>query len=164
MKTTNKPYISNLVRIDIHKLVNEVGFWDRQIGKYHISLVPDRWGNHYFLQLFVNNVRVNKTFELSFQPHRGWLQRNGFIPYHHDTIWYVVGSNKKRYRFLYIHPTTHEIGTRDDHQAIYSQKKLKSFSRSECKRMELELFQPKDDFDAFYRKKKKERVFRACTH
>jgi hypothetical protein len=112
MKRTHKPYLSDLARIDIHCLVNEVGFWDRQIGKYHISLVPDRWGNHYFLQLFVNNVRVDKTFKLSSQPHRGWLQRNGFIPYHHSEIWYVAGSNKKRYRFLYIHPETLQIGTR----------------------------------------------------
>jgi hypothetical protein len=140
MKRTHKPYISDLVPIDIHCLVTEVGSWDRQIGKYHITLVPDRWGNHYFLQLFVNNIRVDKTFELSSQPHRGWLQRNGFIPYHHDTIWYVVGSNKKRYRFLYIHPETLEIGTRDDHQAIYSQRKMKSFNRSEWKKVEEELF------------------------
>jgi hypothetical protein len=39
--------------------------------------------------------RFEPPFELSSQRHRGWLQRNGFIPYHHDTIWYAVGSNKK---------------------------------------------------------------------
>jgi hypothetical protein len=51
-------------------------------------------------------------------------------------IWFVVGTNNKRYRFLYIDPKTFEIGTRDDHQAIYSQKKTKCVSRFEWKKVE----------------------------
>jgi hypothetical protein len=157
MKRTHKPYISDLVPIDIHRLVTEVGFWDRQIGKYHISLVPDRWGNHYFLQLFVNNIRVDKTFELSSQPHRGWLQRNGYIPYHHDEIWYVI-SNGKRYRYLYINPETTEIGTRTDHFAGVHRQYLRKDRgemtfQDEAHEMERKLFEePKDEFLAFHEK------------
>src|SRR4029077_1078260 len=63
--------LKNFIEVDVHKLVNEVSFWDRQIGKTHVSLMPDRWGTNYFLQLFVNSIRVDKTFELSSRPHHG---------------------------------------------------------------------------------------------
>jgi hypothetical protein len=110
-----KKYLSDLIKIDIHKTVNETGYWDRQIGQFHVSLVPELINGKHILSLFVNHLRQPMHWELSFRYHRGWLQHNGFIPHDCSEVWYVVGTNGRRYQFLYIDPESCRIGTRDDH-------------------------------------------------
>jgi hypothetical protein len=156
MTKTNKPYLHDLIRIDIHRLVNEVGYWDGQIGPYLVSLQPERFGKVQFLALHLNNIRQPKEFQLSSQPHRGWLQRNGYIPYYHSEIWYVI-SNGKRYRYLYINPETTEIGTRADHfpgvhrQYLRKDRGEMTF-QDECEEMKRTLFAEKDEFAALHEK------------
>jgi hypothetical protein len=75
-------------------------------------LVPERFGGEFFLQLFVDYIRQPK-------PLRGKLHRGGFIPWDKSEVWYVVGSNGKRYRHLYIHPEEFSIGTREEFGAWY---------------------------------------------
>jgi hypothetical protein len=110
-----KKYLSHLIKIDIHHVVSSVGYWDKQIGELHVSLVPELINGRHVLSLFVNHLRQPMTWELSFRYHRGWLQRHGFIPHDCSEVWYVVGANRKRYQFLYIDTDTCRIGTRDDH-------------------------------------------------
>jgi hypothetical protein len=152
-----KKYLSDLISIDVHKLVNEAGECSRQIGEYQVSLIPEIFGARHFLLLFVNNQRQNKFWELSSQPHNGWLRRNGFIPHHHDQIWFVVGSNGKRYRYLFIDPETTNIGTRDDHfpggvHRQYRRKKDGGSFQDQCRAMEKQLFGNRDEFAAFHEK------------
>jgi hypothetical protein len=82
-------------------------------------LVPERFGGEFFLQLFVDYIRQPKRWLLSSRPLRGKLHRGGFIPWDKSEVWYVVGSNGKRYRHLYIHPEEFSIGTREEFGAWY---------------------------------------------
>jgi len=154
-----KKYLCDLIRIDIHHLVNFVGSWERRIRGFDIALVPETWGKECNLVLFMNGIRQPMEWKLSARPHRGWLQRGGHIPPHHDFVWYVV-SNGKRFRFLYIDPDMMNIGSRVDFfpegvQRQYRRKETKKAVggfRDQCKAMEKVLFGEKDEFAAFHRK------------
>jgi len=152
-----KKYLCDLIKIDIHQLVNEVGSWERRTRGFDIALVPETFGEECNLVLFLNGQRQPMQWRLSSKPHRGWLQRGGFIPPHNDEVWFVVGSNGKRYRFLFIDPDTTAIGTRDDHfpggvHRQYRRKKDGSTFQDQCRAMEKQLFGNPDEFAAFHRK------------
>jgi hypothetical protein len=154
-----KKYLCDLIKIDIHKLVNEVGSWETRIRGFDIALVPETFGKACNLVLFVNGQRQPMQWKLSSRPHRGFLQRGGHIPPHHDEVWFAV-AGKKRYRFLYIDDDTMDIGSRDDFfpqgvQRQYRRKETKSVAggfKDQCRDMEKELFGEKDEFAAFHHK------------
>jgi hypothetical protein len=110
--------VEELHKIDIHCTVTS-GYWSRRIGDYKLCLSSELIGERYFLVLDVNTVRAPIRYLLSSRTIGGRLQRGGKIPWDKSEVWYVHGRNNKRYRFLYINPSTFEIGTRDDHGARY---------------------------------------------
>lgn len=152
-----RKYLSDLIRVNVHQTVNEIGSWERSLNGYLISLIPEQFNGNHTLQLFVNRMRQPKCWQLSSQPHKGWLQRNGYIPKDHNEIWYVVGSDGKRYRFLFIDGT--HIGTRfehfKNHRQMYRQKdvKIDGGLHDQAKIMEKELFKPSktDEWEQFHR-------------
>ena len=75
--------------------------------------------------------------------------------YEGNDVWYVHGSDGARYRDLYIHPQTHQIGTRREMNIACRRKRVPCF-REEAKKLELELFRPRDDeWMAEYERRKK---------
>jgi hypothetical protein len=101
-----------LIQIDIHKLVLD-DHWSRIIGTNELKLSPERIGQDHYVVLYVNNIRQPSCcWRLSSQPIRGRLQNGGFIPWDRAEIFYAVGHNGKRYRFLYA--LTTDIDTRDE--------------------------------------------------
>jgi hypothetical protein len=123
-----------LLKIDVHKLVDD-GVWSRRIGQFQLSLDPERHQNSYILTLTVNGIRLPKSFKLSTRPIKGWLRNGGQIPWDKNEVWYVVGSNNRRYRFLYINLATFDIGTRADHNARYSYNLLSDKQRVEYRKI-----------------------------
>jgi hypothetical protein len=123
---SNRPRLEKLLKIDIHRTVTD-GFWVKTVGGYKIALNPERHHGMHVLTLDVNNIRVDQQWHLSTRTIAGRLQHGGTIPWDKSEVWYVHGSanaplgrNNRRYRFLYINPTTFEIGTRADHNAQYT--------------------------------------------
>jgi hypothetical protein len=116
---SKRPRLEQLFRIDIHRTVTD-GYWVRTIGGYKICLNPERHRNFDVLTLDVNNVRAPQRWILSTRRIAGRLRRGGKIPWDKSEVWYVHGSNNRRYRFLYVNPVTFEIGTRTDHRAQYT--------------------------------------------
>jgi hypothetical protein len=147
-------YLSDLIKIDIHHVVNSVGYWNRMIGNLYVSLVPELINRRHVLSLFVNHLRQPMTWELSFRYHRGWLQRNGFIPHDCSEVWYVVGATGKRYQFLYVDPETHRIGVRTDFfkgtDAYYAKKQRQKTkaSNSKCRKWNKSYSRKKTNFCA----------------
>jgi hypothetical protein len=107
----------------------------RTIGAYKLSLNPERIGGRYYLTLDVNNIRVPQRWLLSTRTIAGRLRRGGKIPWDKFEVWYVHGANNRRYRFLYVNPTTFEIGTRADHNAQYTYNCLSDKQRVELRKM-----------------------------
>lgn len=149
-----KKHLSDLTRIDIHKLVNEDGHWQRDIMGYEITLVPEQFNSAHFLQLFVNQQRQQKQWFISSRPHKGWLRHNGHIKI--GEVWYVVGSNNKRYRYLFIDGLN--IGTRAEFfkntWQMYRHKSVKKGDgglHDQAKQMEKKLFTPTDEWEKFHR-------------
>jgi hypothetical protein len=105
--------------LEADRIITKLGCWTLQIGQYEVSLVPERFGGDFYLQLFVDYVRQPKRWVLSSRPLRGKLHRGGFIPWDKSEVWYVIGSNGKRYRHLSIHPEQLRIGTREEFGAWY---------------------------------------------
>src|SRR5262249_40270719 len=144
---------SELIRININDLVNKTGYWEALVDKYHISLIPQK----HVLALFVNHIRTDKTWPLSSKLHWGYLRQGNRVElYEGNDVWYVHGSDGARYRDLYIHPQTHQIGTRREMNIAYRRKRVPCF-REEAKKLELELFRPRDDeWMAEYERRKKQ--------
>src|SRR5262249_53894842 len=82
----------------------------------------------------------------------------GYNTYAHDEVYYVV-SGGRRFAHLFIDPETMMIGTRTDffpdHNAAYPRGKAREANKTfkeQCREMEKELFEEKDEWTAFHRK------------
>lgn len=130
---SSRPFIENLLRIDIHQLIKD-DHWTWVVRGYKLSLNPESQKGRYVLTLDVNNIRMPQQWRLSPRPIAGRLHRGGKVPWDKNEVWHVVGRNNKRYRFLYIKPSTFEIGTRHDHNARYTYDSLSTKQRIEYRK------------------------------
>jgi hypothetical protein len=160
--TKRRKYLKDLIPININSLVLETGYFEVQIGDTLLSYNPERHPNGcYYVCLFRNHLRQRETWELSARSHSGRLQNGGHIPYRNDEVYYVV-SHGRRYRHLFIDPETLMVGTRTDFfpqpWAAYPRGKAKQENKNfhdQCREMENELFQERDEFLRDYEARKK---------
>ena len=146
-------YLKDLIPVNINSLVLATGYYELQIGDKLLSLAPDRCPDgSYVISLFVNHLRQQKVWELSARPHVGRLKYSQ-IPYSHDEVFYVVGTDGRRYRHLFIDAEHCRIGVRTDffanNNATYRELKSGRLSRTQIKEMGEQLFGK--DRDELYR-------------
>jgi hypothetical protein len=107
------------IKVPIQKLVYD-GAWVRIIGNTKIELghVPDG------IRLLVNDVLQPVHWQIHERRIAGDISyRGGFIPADRCWVYYLIGRDSRRYRFLYILPVSEgrfRIGTRKDFGAVYS--------------------------------------------
>jgi len=153
-------YLKDLIAIDINRLVLETGYFEIQIGDILLSLAPERCpGKGYIVSLFTNHLRQHKFWELSAKPHNGRLRNGGSIPYRSDETFYVIGSDGRRYRHLFIDPEEMRIGVRSDfyphHWQAYPRGKAKENgvpTKDAIEKINRELF-GLDEFTEDYQKR-----------
>src|SRR5262245_60701335 len=152
--TKQRRYLKDLLRISVNDLILKTGYWETRLDDGRvISLAPEQFAKKFRLILFINNCRTTTYFEISAQPHRGKLRNGASIPYRYDERYFVIGSNGKRYADLYYCPESCRLGTRVDFYPpsgtwnAYDRRKRddKSF-KEQCRAMEKELFQERDEF------------------
>jgi len=127
MKLPNKPYLDTLLKLDIHKIVSTHGDWQQEIQ--HRSVLLDC--HQGFLIFYLDGEPV-KQWKLSSQPHDGRLRNGGSIPWQCDEIYFVVGSDRKRYRHLWLDPETLAIGTRMELGARYNWRRWRSRAKGKA--------------------------------
>jgi hypothetical protein len=101
------------IKISINQLVYN-GSWSRMINDHKVEL---RHLERDYIYLFVDDMQQPMRWKIYERPMGGKLRRGGFIPDGKQWVYYVVGDNGQRYRFLYIVGT--RIGTRDGLEARY---------------------------------------------
>jgi hypothetical protein len=156
MKKKRRKYLKDLIAVDINKLVLYDGSFEYQFDGNTLSLVPENYGKRCFLVVFVNNQRQPMQRDLYERPHVGRLRNGGRVPYHNEYTYYVIGSDGRRYRHLFLDAESNRLGVRTDfypdHNRAYPRKGSKDEDfRSQCKRMEKELF-GEDEWEAFHRR------------
>jgi hypothetical protein len=112
------PILEDFIKIDVHQTIMD-DHWSQRVNGFKLALNPIRIGADYCIQLSVNDVPVDRVWKVYCRPLRGSLQRNGKIPPDKSEVFYIIGDNNKRYRYLYINPATNGIGTRADHCARF---------------------------------------------
>jgi hypothetical protein len=113
---TNRPKVLKVeqlaIRIPIQTLCYS-GAWSRVIDNSKIELRHVQDG----IILLVNDVQQPVQWQIYERKLCGRLQRGGFIPADKQWVYYLIGRDGRRYRFLYVMGTC--IGTRDDFGARY---------------------------------------------
>lgn len=152
--------MKDLLPVNINELVLATGYFEVEIGGVPLSLAPERHPNgRYYVTLFVNHLRQPKTWELSARPHNGHLRQGGYVPYANDETYYVIGTDGKRYRHLFIDPEHCRIGVRTDffphHWQAYPRRQNEKSLHDQAKALEKELFETTDEFTREYEKRLK---------
>jgi|SRR6516165_8393576 len=111
--------VEELRKIPIQDLVYS-GSWVRTIGNTRIELIHVQHG----IRLLVNDVLQPVRWQIYERKIAGDISyRGGFIPADKCWVYYLIGSDGRRYRYLYLLalPGDHfRIGTREDHGAVYT--------------------------------------------
>jgi hypothetical protein len=102
------------------ELATASGSWIRTIANTKIELIHVQDG----IRLLVNDelqpVRW-QVYERAIKGNIGY--RGGYIPHDRAWVYYLIGSNGRRYRYLYLLALPGDnfrIGTREDHGAVYT--------------------------------------------
>jgi hypothetical protein len=103
-----------LISVQIQRVVMN-GYWEKQIGQFKVSLVPEARGRTYYLVMFVNNHRQPCEWQITSLPVKGNISyRGGYYRPDQESYYVVSRNNGKRRKFVHIAPATSDIGTVDE--------------------------------------------------
>jgi hypothetical protein len=124
---------SDLIKIPIHVTFVAGGYMLR-VGPYRLDLIPEEVNGTDALRLYVDRNPTPKIFLISAVKIRGKLQRGGYVPWDRSHRYYVVGNGGQRFKFLYVHPKSYNIGTCVDFGARFPYNVLSKGQRRRYRR------------------------------